>query len=313
MVTFQQMAGFLLFVAIGIVLGKLKALPDDAGMTLSKLVTYIFLPAMTFLSFAQQFTVDKLESYVMLLIAGTIVMAVGIALSFGMERCMPGLRLERVTAAYSMVVPNYGYLGYPLVLALFGQEVLSRFMIMVLPFNFYIYAYAITKWMPEDAQRGNWLKRICNPPMIGMLAGIAVGLSGITCPVVITQISEMASNCMGPCAMLVTGLVLGKISLKAAFCEKRAYWICLIRLLVLPTLFIGIIFGASRLLHWDREFLQMIGVYAALPLGLNPVVFAETYHQDSRFGAECALLSMLFGLITIPMILSILTNLSSLL
>ena len=45
-------------------------------------------------------------------------------------------------------------------------------------------------------------------------------------------------------------------------------------------------------------------------LGINPVVFAQAYDQDGSFAAECALLSMLISLVTLPALLSLVSQLA---
>ena len=48
--TLQQMLVMFTFMAIGFLLRKTKILPDNAGTTMSRLETYLFLPAMNFFS-----------------------------------------------------------------------------------------------------------------------------------------------------------------------------------------------------------------------------------------------------------------------
>ena len=38
-----------------------------------------------------------------------------------------------------------------------------------------------------------------------------------------------------------------------------------------------------------------------MPLGMNPVLFSEAYGRDGVFGAECAFISSLLGLLTLPL------------
>lgn len=300
--TLQQMVGFLVFFFVGILLGKRSVVPKDASAVLAKIVTFVFLPAMEFSTFAQQLTTQTIGKYALLLLAGAAFCLLSIPVSLLMQRLLKGDAVEKRTAAYSMVVPNFGYLGYPLVLALFGQETLAQFMAFTLPFNFYIYGFAMPQWMPKTGNNGLGarLKRMLSAPMIALLLGVAFGLSGLKLPTAATDVLSSASACVGPCAMLLAGLSVAKRPLRRTLSNGRAYGISAIRLLVLPALVTALLLGLRQLLPLDRALFLIPCIYAALPLGLNPVVFAETYGGDGSFGADCGLISMVLALATLP-------------
>lgn len=308
---FGEMIGFLFFFAIGVLLGRLKLLPEQAGAAFSRLITYVFLPAMVFNSFAAQCTVEKLLGYAQLLAAGVFLLLLCIPVSLWMRRRFRGEPIERITASYSMVVPNFGYLGYPLVLALFGQETLAKFMMFGLPFHIYIYAYAMRQWMPSTGKTGGipWL-RVFNAPTVALLLGVLLGISGLPYPAFLSKVTQSAASCMSPCAMIATGLAIGRIPLRQLFGDKRVYGIAGLRLLVLPLVYGTIAFFLCRWLKLEPDILRIAGVFLVLPLGINPVVFAQAYDQDGSFAAECSLMSMLISLVTLPALLSLVSKLA---
>jgi len=307
---FGEMVGFLFFFAIGVLLGRLKLLPEQAGASFSRLITYVFLPAMVFNSFAQQCTMEKLVGYAQLLAAGAALLALCLPVSIWMRRKFRGEQIERVTASYSMVIPNFGYLGYPLVLALFGQETLAKFMMFGLPFHIYIYGYAMRQWMPGTGKSGSAWLRVLNAPTIALVLGVLLGVSGLQSPAFVSKVTQSASACMSPCAMIATGLAIGRIPLKQLFGDKRVYWIAGLRLIILPAIYGTIAFFLCRWLKLEPDILRIAGVFLALPLGINPVVFAQAYDQDGSFAAECALMSMLISLVTLPALLSLVSQLA---
>lgn len=302
LLTFGQLGVFLLIFCIGIVFTRAHVLPERTSAVLSRLITYVFLPAMCLNSFISQFTLEKIGEYASLLLAGTALMLVSLPLAAFVYRRMQGSIVEKLTAAYSMVVPNYAYFGYPLVLALFGQEMLSKLIMFGLPFNFFIYGWAMPRWMPQKPGKRERIRRCFSPPMLAMLLGMAWGLSGLRFPELIGDACAGLSDCMAPCAMLVSGCVIGRISLKRAFLERRTYLITAIRLALIPVAVIGLAF----LLGLDGDLMLVMGVYVSVPLGMNPVVFSESYGRDGSFGASCALVSMLLSTLTLPLVISLL-------
>lgn len=299
----EQILTFMAFFAVGLLLSRQRLVPEDTGAALSKLVMWVFMPCMSFISFAQQCAPQKLSGYLLALVAGVALLLMSLPVGALMRRRFPGNEGEKLTASYSMISPNYGYIGFPFVLAMYGQEILSRYMMFGLPFTFYIYAAVMPKWMPAGADRG-WkelLKHIFNPATISVLLGIAWGLAGIPIPSFLNTICDSASGCVSVCAMILTGVVIGHISLKRALLEKRAYLVSAIRLLLLPALFTLGTFILCRWTRLDGTLLLIVGAFTAMPLGMNPVLFSEAYGRDGVFGAECAFISSLLGLLTLPL------------
>lgn len=313
--TFEQIALFLVFFGVGLLLGRRKLLPDSTGTALSRLVMYIFLPAMNFLSFAQQFTVEKVGSYAVMLLAGTILLLLVVPLGVFAEKRFLGDADEKLAVYYSMIFTNFGYIGFPLVSALYGQAFLSQFMMFGLPFTVFAYAFALRKWMPagQSQKKSDLLRQILNPSMIGILLGAAWGLLKLPLPELLINICQSASGCMSVCAMLLTGLAIGRISLAKAIREKRVYLVTAGRLLLLPALLSVLVFLICRLTGLDSSLLIMIGAFSALPLGMNPVIFSEMYGHNGLFAAECAFISLVCSLITLPLMFTAQNFLASLL
>ena len=311
----EQILTFMAFFAIGLLLSRQKLVPEDTGAALSKLVMYVFMPCMSFISFAQQCTPQKISGYLLALIAGVALLLLSVPVSALMRRCFPGNESEKLTASYSMISPNFGYIGFPFVLAMYGQEILSKYMMFGLPFTFYIYTVVMPKWMPAGTDRG-WkelLKHTFNPATISVLLGIVWGLAGIPIPSFLNTICDSASGCVSVCAMILTGIVIGHISLKRALLEKRAYLVSAIRLLLLPAFFTIGVFFLCRWTGLDSTLLLIIGAFTAMPLGMNPVLFSEAYGRDGVFGAECAFISSLLSLLTLPLMFELQALLSALL
>ncbi|MEG1524405.1 MAG: AEC family transporter [Clostridia bacterium] len=313
--TVEQFAALLIFFGMGLLLGRCKILPENTGTSLAQLLLYIFMPAMSFLGFAQQFTLTKLSSYLLILTGSMVLMLISLVIGALTLRYFPGNETEKLTASYSMIFSNFGYLGYPLVLASYGQEMLSKFMMFGLPFTILAYVYILPQWMPRGNKQGirELLKRVFNPMMIAILLGLIWGALGIPMPSLLKNVCQMASNCVSPCAMIITGLAISRVSLKQAFYEKHVLAISTTRLLLLPALFTLATFWISRLTGLNSTLLLIVGAFTAMPLGMNPVIFSETYGRDGTLGAECTCVSLLVGLLTLPLMFELQNWLATLL
>ena len=108
---------------------------------------------------------------------------------------------------------------------------------------------------------------------------------------------------MGPLAMVLTGFVIGGYDLKALLKNRRVYIATVLRLFVLPTLFVGVL-----LLLKANSVTLICTLFAfGTPLGLNTVVFPAAYGGDTSTGASMAMISHTLCVISIPLMYALLT------
>ncbi len=67
------------------------------------------------------------------------------------------------------------------------------------------------------------LKNLVNPMLICMLVGIVIGLGEIKLPSFAGSLIDSLSACMSPVAMLITGMTIAKIDIKAVLKIKSIY------------------------------------------------------------------------------------------
>ena len=138
---------------------------------------------------------------------------------------------------------------------------------------------------------------LLNPVIITMAVGMALGLSGLQMPALVSDILGKGSACMGPVSMLLTGIVISEYKLKEILGDKKIYIMSALRLLVIPVV-IGVILG----LFADKELVRTAVLLYALPCGLNTVVFPKLVNENCKIGAGLALVSHLAACLTIPLV-----------
>ena len=99
-------------------------------------------------------------------------------------------------------------------------------------------------------------------------------------------------------AMILTGIVVSTISLKKTFTNVRTYVISIIRLIIIPLVFIGV---ASFFEMSETTYICAL-CSLAMPLGLNTVVIPSGLGKDTTVAAGMAVISHLMSAVTIPLI-----------
>ena len=299
--TVAKVAMLLCFVAAGYLLRVSGKLSENAGKILSALSAMIFCPAYNLRNLWLNFTVSKITENALILGYGLLITLLFIGLALLLARMLGKPGLERRSLAYAFSIPNYGYFGYPVIEGVFGSAVLSQVLIFVIPLSIATNTYGYLLFTPNG--KITW-KRLCNPLILAVVLGIALGLSGIPMPGFIEDALVGAGNCMSPVAMLLAGFVLGAFPLKKLLAGWRGYWVSAIRLLLIPA-----VFFAGLWICGLRDIWMLLPMtVAAMPLGLNLVVYPESMGMDASENAKMCCVSYLMAIAVLPVLFALLAK-----
>ena len=313
--TLNPMLTLFLCMAIGFIACKTKILPDNSTKVMAKMETWIFCPALSFITMARNCTVERIGTHAVNIAISCILVAIALTISITISRFFVKTKsAERGVYMYALAFANSGYVGDPLVLALFGEVALSYYKLFCLPITVTIYTWGISVLVPKHDGDGkkSTLKALMNAPTVALLLGIFAGLTelGAILPAPIVSTLDSLRSCMGPVAMLLAGFTVARFDMKKMLKNKKVYAASLLRLTVIPTVIISALFGAKTLLGLilgtpiDNSVLFLAFFALAAPLGLNTVVFPESFGGDPEPGAGMTLISHTLCILTIPILLA---------
>ena len=294
MLTLQQVIKLFIFMLIGYLLHRTKTLPDQTAGILSKLEVNLLLPCLTFRTFAENFTVEKLSSDSELLIIAAISSVVTLIFGTLIGRHISKDHYEQNVSIYSINCPNTGYVGTPLVLALFGSETLMKMLIFCMPLT--IYTYSEGYRLLTD-KKGISLRNFIAPPLISMFLGAIIGLLGIPIPALLSDVVSNCADCMAPLAMVLTGCIIAQFRFRDILRDPHIYEVVLLRMIAVPLVILSI----GRLLRFNQETMVLLAAVFAMPTGLNTIVVPASINKDCHLGAGMTCVSNIFGLLSIPL------------
>lgn len=299
--TLNQMLVLFSFIALGYFLNIKGILPLNTSLAISRLETNVLVPCLVFKTFYNYCTVEYLKLKWVYLVYGVAVTVVSIVIGLVLSKIFTKENYLRKIYAYSFAVANISFMGNAVVLGTFGDEVLFDYMFFTLPLTLYVYSYGTASLKPQNTDNKFSFKAFINPMFISMIIGIAAGVLKIPVPSFILTAVSSAGACMSPLAMILTGFIIGNYSLKKLASAKRVYIASVLRLIVLPLIYVLIL----KLLNTDSAIIKVALCATAMPLGLNTVVFPAAYGGDTTPGASMALISHLMSVITIPIMFAI--------
>lgn len=308
LITLQQVSILLAYIFIGYFLRRKNLIGEQTGSILSKLLTYIFLPAY-YISTLSKVSTENLSTYLSLLLAGVASLVVVFVVAHFLCKLFSKDEAVRNMFKYMLMFSNMGYFGYPLIDGVFGSTYLTMFMIYCLPIsitlNTYGY-YLLTK--PTKAEllsekrttvkTKSLLSCILSPPLVASAIGLIIGLSPFTMPQFFYAFLAPAGNCMSACAMILSGSVLAKLPLKKLFLSTKGYLLSIVRLICFPIIGGGLVY----LCGGRGELLVCVTTFLSLPTGMNVVVFPESVGRDSIEGAKACFISYVVALVTLPLV-----------
>lgn len=301
LIILEQVGVLLLFCAIGYILAKKKVLDSGKGDLLSGMLVYMFMPATVFSSCASNCTVDYItRKYPLILVSAGLLLLLIVAARV-IARFMGPACYLRDMYEYSIIIPNTAYIGYPLMLSLYGSEGLLDMLIFGLPLI--LYCYTIGYNILTDRRKEKFsLKKVLTPVTVAMALGCIVGLTGVKMPGMFTQVVDKSAACLAPLGTLLMGMSISEFSFKEMLSDKRLYWLTALRLVVIPLA----VFGILKLGRWEFALIPAICSHC-MPCGMNVIIFPKLIGQDCQKGAGLVLLSTVLSIITIPLCMYFLT------
>lgn len=306
--TLGQMFVLFSLIFIGFFLAKIKVMPDNASLVLSRLENNLLLPALVLSTFINNFTVKKIGEYWRLLLISSVVGLVMVFAAILVAKCCSKDKFVQNIYTYGLSFSNFGFMGNAVVLAVFGDEILTSYLIFTLPLWTLIYLWAVpTLLIPAEGEKqtlATRLKSFANPMFGAMVLGMIIGLLGLNVPGPFSALLKSAGDCMSPIAMLLTGITVAHMDFKKVMSMKSIYVVSIVRLIVFPLIFIGLIYVLPLEMIIPADMIKTtivcIIVSLAMPLGLSPIIIPSAYGKDTSVAAGATIASHVLSCVTIP-------------
>lgn len=300
MVVFQTMLKLFLLLILGFVLFKCHIFDEYTNKKISALIVNVASPMLIISSIAGVEGSNK--SIVFLMIGAGILMYIGfIILGKIINRIFPFPKKDWPVYECMVVFANTGFMGYPVLLDVFGQEAVFYASLIHMAFNFFVYTYAImclTKG--DDSEFKLNFKQLLTPGIILIFVGIFIYLFDIQLPSVLMDTINSVGSLTAPLSMMMTGSSLAVYPIKDSFTDWRSYVFAFVRLMIVP--FVTMIM--CRLLHIDAYYANITIITNAMPVGSMVLMLATQYNANVKIVTRNIVVSTLLSVITIPIVVA---------
>lgn len=309
MIGIEPVSVLFLLIVLGYVVKRKHIVSDTMIKDISALVINVALPSFIVTSMNFDFSMEVLLNSGFLVITSFTVYAGAILFSKVYSKL---LRIEGKTKdvhEYICTFSNVGFMGYPVIFAVFGELGVFYAAIYNLSFNLLAWSYGVSlldRDTREDPNRqklsiGKRIINLFNPALIAVIIGFVLFLTSTQLPRVIFDTLKMVGNTVTPLSMMCIGFILSEVDTKDVFNDWRIMVTSFIRLIAIPMLVFLVLKGLGK----EGFLLTIPVIITAMPAAANTAIIAVRYNSDYHLASKAIFISTLISIVTIPLMIQL--------
>lgn len=297
----------------GVILRKLKMLPETAVAALVAVLVYVSQPVLTVSGFLEKdFDPSLLASMGVALVASFAAHA----LAFGLARIafrsrknepIEDTKSKRVGVICSFM-GNVGFMGIPVVKALFpsSPELLIYVAIVNVSFNVVSWTLGVYS-VTGDRSHISVRKAFLNPPTVALVVALPLFFFKAYIPTAVFEPIQSIANYLSgmtlPLSMIILGIRLAELPIKSLFTCKVAYLTSALKLVVVPLVTFAILYPFSLASWVDDGAIIAVYIAMAMPSAALTLSFAEMFDGDRETAVKTSVVTTALSVLTIPLLI----------
>lgn len=319
-----------LLMAAGFGVGRLKVLPEGSNATLNVLLIKVVTPCMILSSITSKELTDDTLSMTLQTFAGSVVFfaiagVLGYFFAKHMLRVSPSSNIGVYTFAFASI--NTGFMGFPVTLALFGQDIFYLMVMQNVILTVYLYSAgplmlrlgcessealpagtADTGKTTGTAGSGSALKSFFmsfwNPNAVASVISLFMLFAGLHLPKLIFEPVQTLGDATIPLSMLLVGIQLSESNISGLIKNGKILAFSLVKMLLLPVL----TFLAVNWLPLAVSVKVCLIFAAVFPVAVVVAPVTAMENKNSLAAAELIAITTLLSVGTIPLFATLLTQ-----
>lgn len=295
----ETILAIILLILIGYITKRIGLLKPEDSITLNKIVINIAIPSLIFLA---MFNADLTNIKILLPITLICIITGSLCglLVYIFSRARDYSKKTRWTLVGTSTLFNSGFLGYPVVLGVFGAAGLVRGVFYDMGSTILFLCLGILFILIFEGEYTSIIKRtVLFPPLWGIILGIFANILHINPGFIPLNVLKYLSGAAIPMIMISLGLSLEAGGLKNYF--GAASFVTVTRLMISPLIAIFMVYILG--LHGLEGTVTV--VEAGMPSAMLSLVLAASYDLDINAAAACIFLSTVVSMITLPILISV--------
>lgn len=290
----------------GFMAAKLKLFSEQAEADFSVMITQIASPALILSTVNSAGALGSKQEAVTFLIIGFLLFGLYIPLASIVTTGFKFPDKSLGVAKFLLIINNTGFMGLPVILAMYGQGAMFYAALMNIPTNLFSFSYgawAMAKHSSPDTKAPSLVKILLSPGFLASIVVIICFVFDWKLPLLVADFFSLFGAMTTPLAMFVIGMTMAKLDIRFALMSREVYGLAFIKMLVFPVL-VYVIFK-SFISH--PIILSVLIVIAGMPGPAVSTSFAILYDADVGLAARYVFVSTLLSVVTIPLLVNLLS------
>lgn len=302
LIALTQIGIFLILICLGILTVKLKIFDSDSLAAISKLVMQISLPSYIFINAISSATRQSLTGSMMVVPIAVALYILLVLVSALIEKIFRLQGNRKKVFRASLIFGNVGFMGIPLVTALYPDSGLLYVSIFTIADQIFFWTYGVTLTKPAAGEKQKIspenLKNLLSPPLIAILLAIVFIVAGIHIPEVFSSTLTAIGNTSMPLALIYIGGVLCTADIRPVLKCGELYTGILIKMILLPVA----CYFVMRSIGIAGDMAGTLAFIVALP-GIEIVpMLAKSSGSDGDYAVCAIMMTTIACLITLPIV-----------
>jgi len=280
--------------------GKVLKAGDTPGLT--ALTLNITLPALLIMAMQREFEAYAFRGSLVVMSLTIMIHIVSLAAAMLIVRTLKVKGTERAVLLLALLFPNMGFMGIPLIYAMYGQEAMLYTAVINSVLNTLVPTLGIAILLGAGSRRSiNVRSILLNRIILSTLIGFSLFIFSIRIPELIADGLRMIGSATTPLSMIIIGSMLAENDLKSVFFGWKIYVVALFRLIVFP---LAVFFVLSRVVE-DRLAVTVLTMLTAMPVAAITAILAAEHEKEPQLASKIVFITTVLSIITIPMIATI--------
>jgi predicted permease len=298
----EIMAVLFAIVIVGFIAGRLGYMGGDFDRRLSGLIIDFTCPALI-LSSTMTGTLPDRRLILPLLAISVLTYVLLTAAALWLPPLLTRRREDRGVVGFALMFGNVGFIGYPVVAAIFGQQAVFYTAVLNVVNTFAVFTVGTMLLAGRGAgtphSRREWVRLLVSSPMVAAYLSMVIVALGIdNIPVVISQPLTYIGNITVPAALLIIGSSLSQLPLHTMLGNRTVYVTAIFRLALLPLA----VYAVTSLLGFSHLVVSINTVVIAMPVATYGTILCLKLGRDTALITELTFITTLIAVCSIPVV-----------
>lgn len=286
-----------LIILVGVYAAKKRIITKEINKGLTNILLKITLPCLVVSSFIFDLSDELKDNIIRCFIYSPLVLIISIVISYIL--LIPIKGEKKIIIQFANVFSNCGFIGFPIVFSIYGNEGVIYASIFNLFFTAFLWTYGVILFNGK-MKREDIKKVLLNPAIVAVFIGLIIMIFGFDIPSVLSSTLDLVGNMTSPLSMIIVGVILGNAKIISYLKDKTIYYSAFLKLIIMPCILILI----SRLLKDTSLVIKTLIIVTAMTAAAMTSILAESFDKESEYSAVIVFITTLFSVITFPILLN---------